>query len=600
MSEKRDGYRKISAQYFPDLKRRQEDDLMRKKTYRLLSAVLILVLAAGMCGCRPSSRLEKLRYTADGADTDTEQEQIDIEEDGRIEDFLHNVKEQEALKDLADEQRIGPEDEEYGSDGDAVKVAYRSEDEDRKAEDSPSDEKPDIIYDDAGIEQYEMMPEARAADTGSMKQIADASGEEVRLPKNVNRVTAVGTAAQIVELVAGSGRLAGCDASTLDNEFCRLLMPDLSSVERWWEDDGSIHPVSDENFQKILADPEIDVCFEISGQETFTEEQIQILEAYQISYVALYPFDDLEHLRDNVRIVGQVMTNGSGDKNDSVSRAESYISWMDACLNDAAEDTKNFRRYTVYIAGWDDSASYRLTLSDSNPFPDSQDVDADFGLSQGRGSGLAYAFTRSASQLFTELAGYANVENTSTLSTVRISEAENTNYVYVTPVFESFRAGGGQQITGTFSIYDGNINAGYSPFLYRLLGSTSLAALGTGDFPAVIVSSEEVMRKIADDPFWNYSGYCGPLFTGNYSVYVNPRGMGDWISGSLESPLEASWVAFRICRTCTEEEMTGRIMDFYSRFFPGSQADEETEKKLQELVRNMLETYTDVRKMNND
>lgn len=573
---------------------------MKKILFRLLSAVILTAMIAGLCGCRPSSRLEKIRYSADGEDIDRDQQQLDIEEDGRIEEFLHNIKEKEALKELADEQRIGPEDEEQGLEGDAVKVAYRSEEQDGQAEDSPDEDEPDIIYDGSGMEQYEMTPVARAADSGSMKQIADASGAEVELPKNVNKVTAVGAAAQIVEMVAGSGRLAGCDEQTLENEFCRLLMQDLSSVEQWWDDDGSAIPISEENFYKILADPEIDVCFEISGQETFTEEQIQLMEAYQISYVALYPFDDLEHLRDNVRIVGQVMTNGSGDKNDSVSRAESYISWMDACLRDAGEDTRNFKRYTVYIAGWDEGASYRLTLSDNNPFPDSQDVDADFGLTGGQGRGLAYAFTKNAVQLFTELADCANVENTSTLSSIRISDAENTNYVYVAPVFESFRAGGGQQINGTFSIYDGNINAGYSPFLYRLLGSTSLAALGTGDFPAVIVSSDDVMEKIAGDPFWNYEGYCGPLFTGNYSVYVNPYGMGDWVKGSVESPLEASWVAYRICKTCTEEEMTSRIMDFYSKFFLGNDVSDETEVKLISMVKNMLETYTEMRKAENE
>ena len=561
----------------------------------LVLIVLFLVAVLCICGCRPSHKLEKIRYTADSDDVDEDLEKMEIEEDGRIEDFLNNVKEQEALDQMADETEIGPEDDE-GGDADSSQVIYNTAAQDEQAEDSPSEKDPNAIYRDLGVEEISSTPVPRASDNGKSKQIADASGEEVELPKNVHKATAVGVAAQIVEMVAGSGRLAGTDSETLNNEFCKLVMSDLSDVKEWWEGDGSYASISDENFNEILMDPDIDVCFEISGAETFTEEQVATLEQYNISYVALYPVDSIENLKLDVQIIGQVMTNGSGDKDDSVSRAESYISWVDSTLSETSKAAKNYSRYTVYIAGWDSSVKYKLILSDNNPFPDTKDVDADFGLSDGNGTGLAYAYTQYASEMFTELAASANVTNTSTINTVRTSGGTNTNYVYVAPVFESFRAGGGQSIDGQFSYYSGNINAGYSPFLYRLIGSTTVIPLGAGEFPAVIVSSDEVKNQIESNVFWNYSGYCGPLFSGDYKVYVNPTGMGSWVDGSIESPLEAKWVASVIDQVYTEDEVLSEVLDFYSQFFFDSNPSEETEEALKELVVEMLSDYIEIKR----
>lgn len=563
---------------------------LRKTTKKIIAIIIVAVLAAAMCACRPSSRLEKIRYTANADAVDYDQEQIDIEEDGRIEDFLNNVKEQEAMDKLADEMAIGPEDD-AGEANDSSQIIYNTAGKDDGANDEPKEKDPNAIYRDWGMEEYKDIGAARASDTDSIKLIADASGIEVELPRNVDRAVAVGLAAQIVEMVAGGGRLAACDEDTKNNEFCKLVMTDLDQVEEWWEGNGSREPISDADFEKLLKDETIDVCFEISGQETFTEEQILIMDQYNISYVALYPVETIEDLETDVRIIGQVMTNGSGGKNDSASRAESYVSWAEQTLEDASDAAKNFSRYTVYLAGWDESVRYRLTLSDNNPFPDTSDIDGTFGLVNGEGTGLAYAYTQSATELFTELAASANVTNTSTISTVRTTGGSNGDFVYVAPVFESYRAGGGQTIDGAFSYYSGNINAGYSPFLYRAIGSTAVIPLGSGDFPAVIATSDEVMEQVAANVFWNYAGYCGPLYTGSYSVYVNPAGTGNWVEGSIESPLEAKWLACRICKQYTEEELLGEIVGFYSRFFFDNAPDQDVEDQLIELVREQLGKY---------
>jgi hypothetical protein len=54
---------------------------------------------------------------------------------------------------------------------------------------------------------------------------------------------------------------------------------------------------------------------------------------------------------------------------------------------------------------------------------------------------------------------------------------------------------------------------------------------------------------------------------GEYGVYVIPRGMLSWAEGSVESPLEAYWVACKLQNAFTMDEVQAKTQEFYQTFF---------------------------------
>ena len=94
----------------------------------------------------------------------------------------------------------------------------------------------------------------------------------------------------------------------------------------------------------------------------------------------------------------------------------------------------------------------------------------------------------------------------------------------------------------------------------------------------MIVSSSEVLQRLESSWFWQYhqrdsNGYInegGQSFysaiVGEYSKYVNPYGMCSWES-SVESPLEAYWVASKYRNAWTMDQVKGLTRQFYQDFF---------------------------------
>ena len=67
------------------------------------------------------------------------------------------------------------------------------------------------------------------------------------------------------------------------------------------------------------------------------------------------------------------------------------------------------------------------------------------------------------------------------------------------------------------------------------------------------------------------SFYCGVV--GTYNIYVNPHGMCDWAQGSLESPLESVWLAYKFGGAYSLSEVKQITADFYRQFFNISLSD---------------------------
>ena len=403
-------------------------------------------------------------------------------------------------------------------------------------------------------------------DVPTRKQVVDVSGVLKDIPNEVNSAAATGAAAQIVEMLTGGSVLKAADQNFLSSSLAVNTFADLSQVSCLWQDDGT-EAIADSQFAALL-EIHPDVCIEISGDNTFTDEQVAVLEQNEIAYIVLPQLSSLSSLTRAVEIMGQVLSS-SGNTAPS-EKASQYISWVTSLMSDVSSRTSEIARSTVYVSGWDMEASYAYQAELSGGFFPSS------------GQGLAYAEPAGA-YLISDLISKANVTNESN----RKSTYKSYQRVYITPLFTQFAPdiyGSGTFIKGDTLSADQfiSVNAGY---MYNY-------SLGSSEYPAVIAADEETAEHILVDPFWQYyeggtygclavNGQDTPvkyrIIAGQYSVYVNPRGMLSWTEGSLESPLESLWIAYAVQGAYTLDEVINEANSFYQEFFGRSLTQAEIE-----------------------
>ena len=413
------------------------------------------------------------------------------------------------------------------------------------------------------------------------REITDAGGSTVTIPENVSRVTAVGAAAQMVEIAGQTGSLLGSNSDLLESDLAQLAFSDAAAIQTWWYGDGSA-AIDEGCFSQLLeAAPE--VCFVISGQYTFSDEQLWSLNDYGISVVTLYPFSTFDNMKANMRIVGQVLTT---DEHNAEEIAERYCSWIDEVLaqTESLASEYNGHTYTVsnssgeyevvgtvnslYIAGWDYDASYSIGGVNGSVLA------AEAGDSYGYG--LAYAYSPLHKEFVSAAMTAAGISNESTR--VR-NQHRASDYVYVTPMFHQFVP----SVYGSrASYYDSSeVIASADLFVSRMVDSNAYqlgTTSGMCQFPAVVAATQEIKEAIENNWFWQYHGqevritYDGSTYSyyrgisGEYEIYVNPQGMISWAEGSVESPLESLWLACKFSGN-TIDEAWNETCAFYQEFF---------------------------------
>ena len=381
------------------------------------------------------------------------------------------------------------------------------------------------------------------------------------IPENVETVTATGTAAQIVELIGGENRLAAADSRLLSATLAIQAFPGLTDIPAWWPDNPD-QPISSENFETLIAEHP-DVCFELSGDNTFTNSQAEQLTEAGISYVVLPGLSSVDNLKQTVSLIADVLGG------DAAEKAADYIGWVDDVIGDVSEKTAGTDLTSLYVADWDSEAGYQL--SDTA------------GVIEPYGSGLAMAYSPLKNQLMSAFMSAAHVTNESTRMR---SMHRDSKYVYVAPMFHQFSA----VVSGSRAAFysgAGEYGSAYDLFVTRMVGESTYTQLGCSQFPAIIVASDSVREKIENDYFWEYrpsdaNGYVnigGESFyrgvCGEYAIYVNPRGMCDWAEGGLESPLEAYWIAYKFGGAYTLDEVKEKTAEFYNQFFGVTLSDEQ-------------------------
>lgn len=523
----------------------------------------MLFVSVLMTGCKQSPTLQEVRYTDDASQVDTDIDQLDPEDWGQLNEQLQNEQNDESQTDRDEEDDRGLENDDSENNDKSADVDYRPD----KPSDLQSDDDPqmnangDGSMNDSGQTSGDgQAPEYVPGDPNSGKQIVDASGRTVTVPENVGSVAAVGAAAQMVEMIGGAGKLMAADSALLSSSLAKTAFSDISDVKSWWSGNGS-EGISAANFSSLLA-AKPDVCLELSGSNAFSADQAAQLSQAGIAYVVLPALSSQKDLENAVTLVGQMF----GDA--GASKAKEYNSWVESTVKNvngkAASDMTS-----LYLTEWDDSAQYSL---------DTALTVLGGGTS---GSGLAIAYSPKASQLVSTFMNAAGVENESTRVT---SKHKDSDLVYVTPRFRIFNA----IVSGskaTFYNGAGEYGGSRDLFVSRKAGDSDVyTQLGSASYPAVIAADKDVKSKIEGNWFWQYheveaNGYLkenvvvsgankpSTSIVAPYNIYVNPQGMVNWADGSVESPLEAYWVASKFAGTYSISDVKQQTSSFYQKFF---------------------------------
>ena len=552
---------------------------MKKREWilkRCMALLLAVLLCAALGACRESPVLQETLYLSAQEEIDEEQEELDPEDEGEEDEQFENEDEENAETQREEEEDLGltgEEDEasnaagvEYSAtSGHDWEAAASDMDAAQNGEGGADSSDPTVTEETDG---EEVSPENAAdADLETGKQVVDGAGRTVTLPENVETVTAVRWAAQMVEMLGGGGRLIAADSDFVSSDLASAVFSDLSGVRPLWTGDGS-ECISDSSFAQLLElNP--DVCFEISGENTFANSQITRMQEAGITYVVLPKLNSVANLETALSIMAQILGTNDSTGESASDIAHAYSSWVNAAVSAVKSKTSDYALTSLYIAGWDSSAQYILNNTHGISFP--------------TGLGLAYAYSPLKAQFLTTFMSAANITNEST----RIASLyRDTDYLYVTPMFQQFMP----TVYGDRATYydsTGKTAASKELFVSRSVGGSSYYELGNSAYPAVIAANAEVKSQLEDNFYWQaheltdtgyyvaegmnfYHGVAGP-----YDIYVLPQGMCDWANGSLESPLAAYWLACQFDGVYTLDEVKSETQSFYQTFFGAALSDKQ-------------------------
>lgn len=558
-------------------------DIMKliKKTIVLLCVAMMLF---SMSGCRDSSVLERIIYDYLRANqTDMEKNVYDDIRERELDDKLHDLeKEDESDRDneaeevdpVQDPNQESSQPESAGdpnyrdnaNGADAAQVdPVPSSDAELSGAPSTGDAEGTGAADNSGSGT---VPDnggdvgVNGSDSIATRFVVDTYGKSYEVPQNVDSVAAVDSAALVVLMLGGVDRLAATDEDLTSDPLARDVFPGLSDVPALWTGNGTGTSLSSSALQRLI-ELHPDVCFETSGSATFSSAQVAALRENGIYYVPLPAPSGVDDLKLITEIIGKVLGDHTSEGGyDSVSRYRTYCSWVDDTLSNVAK-AGGSAAYTIYVDGWDEDAYYTI---------------AQASACYGYGAAVINNGEMESCQAVTDFLGEALVTNVTGLGSFGRTES-----IYFTPI--------------DFNQVTINVEGAAAGRLTPLKLLSYGGALGTDHFQTVIVGSQSVKTELennylwtsfdyilsADRNFWDYgflddSGKIVPTTVhGEYDVIVNPRGIGAWAAGSVESVLETVWASYAIAGGYSESDMRAAVTDFYQTFYNYSLSDKQVE-----------------------
>lgn len=544
----------------------------------LLAAIMIF-----LSGCRASPTLVETIYDDSAEVIDEENQMKSLQNDEENDDKDENISPKD-FENLFDNPR------------------ERERQNPVPGEETSEDSAPNIDYDENANSQYDAenqntgtgtedsggsigVPNSPSNDTDggpnsnndkTMRQVVDGNGNVVDIPKQVETVSAVGEAGVIVQMLGGGDRLVATSESMSQGLAGSVF--ERSSGTGLWSGSGNT-PLSESKFTQLVESaPQI--CFEISGQATFSSEQISELNNNDIAYVVLPPLDSGSNICQAVYIVGQVL--GESEGTDAPAKAEEYRNYYNNTLNAVGNLTDTFSPdginydtretvgrldsdsgiYTLFLNTWDSDAVYRLNYGGVEPLKS--------------GQGLAVAQSGYGDLPVNYFLSVAGIANSAALKENNYSLNES-KLLHISPIRSNnttFTISGGRSAVST--------NYG-SAYVLTTAGSYNL---GDSKFPCIIVANSTMKDAIMRDALWENYGliqsgsgltidygftHKGDIIVttihDDYDIYVMPSGVGSWSDGSVESVLISVWAAGTVKDLMSEDNVRGYISDFYQRFY---------------------------------
>ncbi len=378
-------------------------------------------------------------------------------------------------------------------------------------------------------------------------------------------VYATGNAALLVQMLGGEGVLAGCDSATLSAMKSYFPAEELAGVTALWSGTATGTLLTD-----VIAQMEELPAYYLYDTTTVSSSAISALTELGVTCVAL-DFRYATGILNAVETVREVLGTDYANQ-----MAEEYLAFYNGIVNTLSGSIgtytsgKNYDtaykgkattitstcsngKSTLFIAAWDSAASVIITRSScSKTF-----------------SGLAvanFSYTNSPISYYMSIAG---VENMAAYYASNTGSA--TYYIYNIKFTTS-----GTSLTGGSLASTLDCTKSYYP----------VSGLGGSSYPAIVVASNAIKASIEASEFWqvwDYDTHGGnsrvyvmeddseliSLISGSYEIYVNPNGLGDWMTGSAESILESAWIAWKFHEGEAYDESGVRslIAEFYSTFY---------------------------------
>ena len=440
------------------------------------------------------------------------------------------------------------------------------------------------------------------------KMLTDGSGQQQDIPKDVYYVTAVGEAAPVVAMLGGVSRMIGSSDDFISNSIGSKIIAanKEADVKDWWTGDGS-SPINDEDFKQLLMESP-DVCFEISGDSTFTETQIEQLKAHKIGYLTLPALTSSDNIKQAVQIVADALDVNTESQYSCQTIAQDYFNWMDNIQKTVDGRKKDETYYSQYVSEWRDDISYWRYHDPSYDSANIVDYPSSLNIVNGKGSGIAianmtdddtafYEFWKNAGVLdvaITEANNGYNMDNDARLAGYK-KEAlfpyegwlggiilSDSKYFTVTNLELSVGSHNYRPDRNWDNFLKGlSASRGVSLDIVRSdLNKKSAHLGGSAVYPAIVVADKTIKDKINSSPLWK-AGFLDNTVVedfavdigGDYSIYVNPVGFENWADGGLEAPLESYWIQWRIMGTMNQSQVRRTVGDFYEKFFGLTMSD---------------------------
>jgi len=578
---------------------------------RMIALVLSALMLVSLTGCKESLAFQQIEYSQDMDEVTDDDQLVDNEEEYEEEDediFSQDERDDAETERHYDESEavsgdssgtgsgasysssasdsgesdVTEDDADDGSDGSSTSEAddtgYEGDaDTDANPNEEGSGNASDEGEADAGSQDGESQDENNDGvstednDDDSSLYLGDTSGSVYEDSTSTNTqaanlsqdditaqgaVIATGEATILVQMLSGgeAGYLYATDAATLS--VMRSYFGDnLSGVAELWDSSGNLNTTVLSQLQATGNCPS--AC--LMDASTASEEDVNTLTAAGITCwgLSFSSYDDM--ISSAAKAAAALGTD---------TAAQMQASYTSFCENIvSAVSGYSSSKYTLYVSSWDSAA--QLTISTSGGTWSSQ-----YGI--GVGSNLSSA----AAPSMWSLAGIYNNYST--------NNYRGGSYIHNTQVYR-------------YSNYylcqfwlvpylSGTTLANGSYYIEK--GSNALVyGLGSDSYPALIASSQSVKASIEADrdsgngmlSLYPQSGskynltigtkLVSAYVQGNFDVYVNPSGLGDWVNGSAESILEAIWAAWQIQGTCTQDQVYAAVKEFYETFYRCSLTD---------------------------